>query len=110
MRFIATLGRSGSSSQMTRATSNGEAAAEAVGTMVGQQLEQHDAQRVETVAGSPRACSGLAYSGVIILSAAVVGSSVGEAISGFRIFEIPKPSILGVPSAATRMFPGFRSR
>ena len=62
------------------------------------------------VIGSPRICSGLAWSGVSTRQSACVTAIVCIIWRSSSILAMPKSSSFGVPSRATRMFDGFRSR
>ena len=64
---------------------------------------------LDVVTVSPRTCSGLAYSGVIIGSIVAVGATSGSTPAA-RSFAMPKSRSFGRPSSPTRMFPGLRSR
>ena len=65
-------------------------------------------RRMRRLTASPRACSGLAYSGVSGTSPVRVSAS--RAPAGSSSFAIPKSSSFGAPSAPTRMLLGPRSR
>ena len=66
---------------------------------------------VAVVTCSPRTCSGLAYSGVIICSpGAVAAASVWPESSAFRSLAMPKSSSFGTPSCVTRTLAGLMSR
>src|SRR5579862_111671 len=106
--WMIVLGRSGSHSQIMRANSWGARASFGYGDRPVNNwysTTPSEYTSVAVVMGSPRICSGLAYSGVI--GPAIVTSAPA---AGSRILAIPKSSSFGTPSWVTRMLPGLISR
>ena len=58
---------------------------------------------------APFTCSGLAYSGVIILASVTV-SGASPAFLAAKTLAMPKSSNFTWPSMVTKMLPGFKSR
>ena len=107
------LGRSGSSSQIARATSAGERPSSRYGRWP-HSSSYSSAPSVYTsltvLSASPRTCSGLAYSGVMIRWSVRVTGAVTPESEGFSSFAMPKSSSFTCPDSVTRMLLGFRSR